>query len=60
MAAREAEIAKVASMELPSKLDYEVLEKQKRFEHAISSYSFHVQMKQQGFEIAGPSFYQVA
>ncbi|MHA6258914.1 hypothetical protein ACXYMX_03260 [Sporosarcina sp. CAU 1771] len=56
----EAESMKLASMELPSKLDFEVLEKQKRFEHAISTYSFHVQMKQQGFEIALPSFYKVA
>lgn len=56
----EAESAKVASTELPSKLDYEVLEEQRRFEQAISSYSFHVQMKQQGFEIEWPSFYKVA
>ena len=56
----ESEVAKIASMELPSKLDYELLKTQKRYEHAISSYSFHVQMKQQGFEIQLPSFYKVA
>lgn len=60
LSVEEAESAKIASMELPSKLDYEVLEKQRRFEQAISSYSFHVQMKQRGFEIEWPSFYKVA
>ncbi|MET1014157.1 MAG: hypothetical protein ABWX61_06565 [Paenisporosarcina sp.] len=30
------------------------------FEEAISKYSFHVQMKQQGFTIKQPSFYRIA
>lgn len=30
------------------------------FEEAISKYSFHVQMKQQGFQIQQPSFYRIA
>lgn len=59
-AVEEAESAKIASIDLPSKLDYDVLEKNRRYEQAISTYAYHVQMKQQGFEIDGPSFYRIA
>ena len=60
LAREEAETAKMASMELPSDLDREVLIMQRRYEQAISSYSFQVQMKQKGFEIDRPSFYKIA
>ena len=49
-----------ASMEHPTVADREAYELQKRYEQAISSYSFHVQMKENGFEIERPSFYKVA
>jgi hypothetical protein len=60
VAHEEVEAAKMASMELPSVLDREVQIMQKRYEQAISSYSFQVQMKQKGFEIDRPSFYKIA
>lgn len=52
--------AKVVSMELPSGSDREILIMQRRYERAISSYSFQVQMKQKGFEFDRPSFYKTA
>ncbi|MER2090240.1 MAG: hypothetical protein ABS920_10905 [Sporosarcina sp.] len=60
VAHEKAEAAKIASMELPSDLDREVQIMQKRYEQAISSYSFHALMKQKGFEIDRPSFYKIA
>lgn len=56
----EAESVKMASMELPSALDREVRIMQKRYEQAISSYSFQVHMKLKGFETDRPSFYKIA
>ena len=56
----EAESVKMASMELPSALDREVRIMQKRYEQAISSYSFQVHMKLKGFENDQPSFYKIA
>jgi len=56
----EAESVKMASMELPSALDREVRIMQKRYEQAISSYSFQVHMKLKGFENDRPSFYKIA
>ena len=56
----EIETAKMASVELPSSTDREMHKLQKRYEQAISSYSFHVQMQKRGFEIDVPSFYKVA
>jgi hypothetical protein len=55
----ELQTASVASEDLPS-LDREVLLLQKQYDQAISSYSFHVQMKRNGFEIERPSFYKIA
>lgn len=55
----ELQTASMASGDLPS-LDREVLLLQKRYDQAISSYSFHVQMKRNGFEIERPSFYKIA
>ncbi len=55
----ELQTASMASEDLPS-LDREVLLLQKRYDQAISSYSFHVQMKRNGFEIERPSFYKIA
>lgn len=55
----ELQTAGLASDDLPS-LDREVFLLQQRFEQAISSYSFHVQMKRKGFEIERPSFYKIA
>lgn len=52
--------AKAVSMELPSGPERELLILQKRYEQAISSYSFQVHMKQKGFEIDRPSFYKIA
>lgn len=60
VAREEAEAARMANMNLPSQLEREVLILQKRYEQAISSYSFHVQMKRKGFEIERPSFYKIA
>ncbi len=59
-AREEADTAKMASIELPSVLEREILIMQKQYEKAISSYSFQVLMKQKGFEIDRPSFYKVA
>lgn len=56
----ESQAASVATMEFPSVLDREELLMQRRFEQAISSYSFHVQMKRKGFDIERPSFYKIA
>ena len=54
------ETAKVASMEHTNNIDRNVLLLQRKYEQAISSYSFHVQMKKNGFAIELPSFYKVA
>lgn len=56
----QIETTKLASVELPSTTEREMLKLQKRYEHAISSYSVHVQMQKRGFEIDIPSFYKVA
>lgn len=56
----EVGMSEVASMELPTAIDREVLVMQKRYEQAISSYSFHVQMQKNGFESDMPSFYKIA
>jgi len=52
--------AKAVTIELPSVLERETLIMQRRYEQAISSYSFQVQMKRQGFEFDRPSFYKTA
>jgi len=59
-AREEADTAKMASKELPSDLEREILIMQRRYEKAISSYSFQVLMKEKGFEIDQPSFYKIA
>lgn len=51
---------KVVTIELPSGLEREALIMQRRYQQAISSYSFQAQMKQQGFEFDRPSFYKTA
>ncbi|KAA0955723.1 hypothetical protein FQ087_14085 [Sporosarcina sp. ANT_H38] len=56
----QAGTTKVAFMELPSGLEREVLIMQRRYEQAISSYTFQIQLKQKGFEIDRPSFYKTA
>jgi hypothetical protein len=56
----DAEAVEVAFMDLPSEIDRELMKMKKRYEHAISTYSFHVQMKQRGFNIDFPSFYKIA
>ena len=56
----DVEAARVASMAFPTDLDREVFMLKKRYEQAISSYSFHAQMKQKGFESDRPSFYKIA
>ncbi len=57
---KQTNTAKAATIELPSGVEREVLIMQMRYEQAISSYSFQVQMKQQGFEFDRPSFYKTA
>ena len=54
------ETAKMASVEHTTNIERNVLLLQKKYEQAISSYSFHVQMKKNGFAIELPSFYKVA
>ncbi|MBO0601287.1 hypothetical protein I2483_06410 [Sporosarcina sp. E16_3] len=59
-ACEEADTSKMASKELPSVVEREILIMQRRYEKAISTYSFQVLMKQKGFEIDRPSFYKIA
>ncbi len=56
----EAEVAKSVSIELPFSVDREAFILQRRYERAISTYSFQVQAKQKGFELDSPSFSKVA
>lgn len=56
----QTDSAKAATIELPSGVGRELLIMQRRYEQAISSYSFQVQMKQKGFEFDRPSFYKSA
>lgn len=56
----ETETAQVALMDVSSAADYKALLMQKRYERAISTYSFQVEAKQNGFKIDWPSFYKVA
>jgi len=59
----EIDLAKVdivASTEPPIVGDREAHELQKRYQQAITSYSFHIQMKESGFQIDRPSFYKIA
>ncbi|WP_186668018.1 hypothetical protein [Sporosarcina sp. BP05] len=60
LAREEADTSNMASKELPSVLEREILIMQRRYEKAISTYSFQVLMKQKGFEIDRPSFYKIA
>lgn len=48
------------SIELPSSQKWEDIELQKRFEKAVSSYSFQIDMQKRGFTHDVPSFYKVA
>ena len=41
-------------------LDQQKQKQLRLFEEAISKYSFHVQMKQKGFQLQQPSFYRIA
>ena len=59
-AREEADTSKMTSKELPSVLEREILIMHRRYEKAISTYSFQVLMKQKGFEIDRPSFYKIA
>lgn len=56
----DIETAKMSSVEFPSITEREAFKLQKKYEQAISSYSFHVQMKKSGFAIDLPSFYKIA
>lgn len=56
----DLETAEMASKEFASTAEREVHKLQRKYAQAISSYSFHVQMKQSGFAIPSPSFYRVA
>lgn len=47
-------------MEFPTTIDRELFEREKKYERAISSYSFQVQMKMNGFQIDSPSFFKIA
>ena len=59
-AREEVDPSKMTSKELPSVLEREILIMHRRYEKAISTYSFQVLMKQKGFEIDRPSFYKIA
>lgn len=52
--------AKSRFMDLPPTVKWEAIELQKRFEQAISSYSFQTEMQKRGFAHERPSFYKVA
>lgn len=56
----KAEAFKLASMELPSDLEREVLLEQKRFAKAISAYSIQVEAKSNGFIAEWPSVNKTA
>ncbi|MFS0690847.1 hypothetical protein AB1K89_16545 [Sporosarcina sp. 179-K 8C2 HS] len=56
----KAEEFKVASMDLPTDLEREVLLEQKRFAKAISAYSIQVEAKQNGFIAEWPSINRTA
>lgn len=54
------ETAKSTSMELPMRTDRETLIMEKRYEKAITSYSFQVDMHKNDFKHESPSFQSVA
>ncbi|MCM3636400.1 hypothetical protein M3152_01620 [Sporosarcina luteola] len=56
----KADAFKVASMDLPTDLEREVLLEQKRFAKAISAYSIQVEAKSQGFIAEWPSINKIA
>ncbi|WP_262174501.1 hypothetical protein [Saccharococcus sp. Marseille-Q5394] len=56
----KADAFKVASMDLPSDLEREVLLEQKRFAKAISAYSIQVEAKSNGFIAEWPSINKTA
>lgn len=53
-------IAAQSAMEYPTAIERELFELEKKYERAISSYSYQVQMKMNGFQIATPSFFKIA
>ncbi|WP_342513310.1 hypothetical protein MKY34_00535 [Sporosarcina sp. FSL K6-1522] len=60
VAREQAEAAQVASMDLPSAADRQALLMQKRYERAISTYSFQVDARLNGFKMDEPNFSKVA
>ena len=54
------EMTKSASMELPATTDRETLIMEKRYEQAIKSYYFHIEMQKSGFKHESPSFQKTA
>lgn len=54
------EVAEVKSMSHTSNLERNIHLLQKKYDRAISSYAFHVEMKKNGFAVDLPSFYRVA
>ena len=56
----ETAMTKSASMELPITTDWETLIMEKRYEQAITSYSFQVEMQKNGFKHESPSFQKAA
>ncbi|MDS9472348.1 hypothetical protein [Sporosarcina pasteurii] len=57
----EKETAVVQSaMEFPTAIERELFELEKKYERAIESYSYQVQMKMNGFQIEKPSFFKIA
>lgn len=56
----KAEVFKVASMDLPTDLEREVLLEQKRYAKAISAYSIQVEAKRNGFIAEWPNINRTA
>lgn len=59
-AVSRSELAKSASLELPTTTDRETLIMEKRYEQAINSYSFQIEMEKNNFKHESPSFHSVA
>ncbi|MBE1552952.1 hypothetical protein [Sporosarcina limicola] len=59
-AINEAGTVKEASVKLPFNVLRELPQVQKRYEKAISTYTYQIQMKQNGFEIGWPDYYESA
>ena len=60
MARKEVETGNVVSFELPAGVDREAFMMRKRFQQAISTYTFQAEAKQKGYGLDEPQFSKVA